>query len=208
MKPETTKRKEQAKEAKYIAILDAAEAVIQEEGLSGLSINKVARKAKIAKGTVYIYFESKEEIIGGLTVRARHALLEYFNRYCEKQTDPLEKIKAIFWADYYFFKEKHTYHELVSFYEQNTGLQESPELASASFAISTYVEKIIEDAKSKKLIRQDIESGLHGFVLWGMVVGILQIIETKQHLFLKYFGKSELEFYKYFVDNSVDGLRP
>lgn len=208
MKLETIKRKEKEKEAKYIAILDAAEAVIKKDGLHGMSINKVARKAKIAKGTVYIYFESKEEIIGGLTIRARRALMEYFKHYCGKVEDPIEKIKNIFWADYYFFKEKHTYHELVAFYEQNTGLKETRELAMASFAIASFVKNIIEDAKEKKLIRQDIESGLQGFIFWGMAVGTLQIINTKQEQLSKYFGKTEKEFYQYFVDNAIHSLRP
>ena len=207
MKPETKKRKEREKEAKYIAILDAAEAVIQEESLDAMSINKVARKAKIAKGTVYIYFESKEEIIGGLTVRARQTLLEYFKKRCEKETDPVEKIKCIFWADYYFFKEQHTYHELITFYEQNTGLQDSPELTKAAMAIGTFVKDVIENAKAKKLIRQDIDSGLHGFMFWGMAVGILQIVETKKHQLSKNFKKTEKEFYKYFVENTVESLR-
>lgn len=207
MKSETKKKKEREKEAKYIAILNAAESVLKAESLADLSINKVARKAKIAKGTVYLYFESKEEIIGELTIRARKKLLEYFIKYCDRQTDPIEKIKNIFWADYYFYKEHHTYHELVAFYEQKTGLKESAELAEAAFAIAVYVEKIIEDAKSKKLIRQEIESRVQGYIFWGMVVGVLQIINTKKGKFQKYFGKSEKEFYKYFVESTVEGLR-
>jgi len=101
MKSESIKRKEKAKEAKYIAILDAAENIIAQNGLDALSINKVAAKANIAKGTVYLYFENKEEIIGALTIRARTILLEYFKTYCERESDPIMKIKAIFWADYY-----------------------------------------------------------------------------------------------------------
>ncbi len=208
MKPETRKRKELAKELKHRVILNAAEAIIQKDGLDALSINKVAKRAKIAKGTVYLYFESKEEIIGGLTIRARKALLDYFKKYCEKQTDPIEKIKGIFWADYYFFKEQHTYHELVTFYEQNTGLTEKGELVKASMAISKYVSNIILDAKNKKVIHQDIDPGLQGFVFWGMVVGIIQIIDSKKDQLTKYFGKTPKEFYEYFVDNAIAGLRP
>ncbi len=206
MKPETAQKKEIAKEAKYIAILNAAEKVIKKDGLSGMSINKVARAAKIAKGTVYIYFDSKEEIIAGLTIRARRTLLEYFKKYCDREKDPIDKIKNIFWADYHFYKEQKTYHELVAFYEQKTGLQETKDLAMSSFEISTYVKEIIEDAKSKKLIRKDIDSGLQGFIFWGMTVGILQIIDTKKGQLKKYFGKSTKEFFAYFVENSVASI--
>ncbi len=193
---------------KHTAILDAAEDIIATEGLEALSMSKVAKAVKIAKGTVYLYFESKEEIIGGLTIRARRELLAYFKEYCSRTNDPLEKIKQIFWADFYFYKEKHTYHELVSFYEQNTGLEEKGELAMSSYHISQFVEGIIEDAKRKKVIRQDIISSLQGFVFWGMAVGILQIVNTKHDQLAKYFGKSEKEFYSVFVENVISGLLP
>jgi len=206
VKPETIQKKEIAKEVKYIAILDAAEKVIKKDGLSGMSISKVARAAKIAKGTVYIYFDSKEEIIGGLTIRARSSLLEYFKKYCGMEKDPIERIKNIFWADYHFYKEQKTYHELVAFYEQNTGLKETKDLARSSFEISNYVKEIIEDAKSKKLIRKDIDSGLQGFIFWGMTVGILQIIDTKNKQLKKYFGKTPKEFFAHFVDNTVASI--
>lgn len=207
LKPETIIRKEQEKETKTIAILDAAEAVMREEGLLSLSINKVAKKAKIAKGTVYLYFENKEDIIGSITIRAREKLLDYFKKYCDDKTDPIEKIKGIFWADYYFYKEEYTYHELVSFYEQNTGLIESGHLAETSYAIAHYLEGIIENAKTAQAIRQNIDAPALTFVFWGMVVGILQIVETKQEQLTNILGKSEIEFYRYFVDSTVDGLR-
>lgn len=197
---------EKKKEDKSILILDAAEKILEEEGLNGLSISKVARRAKIAKGTVYLYFSSKEEIIGGLTVKARHALLDFFKEYCEAKKDPIEKIKGVFWADYYFFKEKHTYHQLVAFYEQNTGLEESGKLASASMAIAEYVRDIIEAARLKNRIRGDIDSALQGFIFWGMAVGILQLLETKGQQIPKYFGKTEEEFYAEFVERAIAGI--
>lgn len=195
------------KEEKYIQILDAAETIIDAKDLDALTISKVAKHAKIAKGTVYLYFGSKEEIIAGLTIRARHLLLIYFQKYCDRVDDPIEKLKNIFWADYYFYKEQPTYHELVSFYEQNTGLQETGELSTASYAISMYVQGVIEYAKEKNAIRKDVDSGLHGFVFWGMAVGVLQIIETKKDQLQKSLGKSELDFLEYFIETSINSIR-
>lgn len=202
----TVKNKKRSKEDKHLRILDAAESIIEIEGLQGLSINKVARKAKIAKGTVYIYFKSKEEIIAGLTIRARKTLLEYFKKYCEPQTDPIVKIRSIFWADYNFYQEQRSYHQLVVFYEQHTGLKETGQLSITSQAIARYVASIIEDARVKGLIRQDIHSGMQGFMFWGMVVGMMQIIDTKQGQIGKYFGISADEFFSNFVDNAIRSI--
>lgn len=47
-------------------IFQAALDVIAERGLAGLSMEAIAREAKIATGTLYIYFRSKEELVGAL----------------------------------------------------------------------------------------------------------------------------------------------
>jgi TetR/AcrR family transcriptional regulator, fatty acid metabolism regulator protein len=207
MKTETIKKKEKEKGEKLHAILEAAELVMSDEGLQAFSISKIAKKAKIAKGTVYLYFDSKEEIIGSLTIKARKKLLEYFHEYCEKQSDPLDKIRAIFWADYDFFKERNLYHQLVSFYEQHTGLTEDGELAKTSYDISSYITNLIENAKNKGAIRDDLDSATTTFMFWGMVVGMLQLIETKQQQIGQYLQKDEKQLYEQFVEHTINGLK-
>ncbi len=48
------------------AIFDATLSIILREGFSGLRMSEVARKAGLATGTVYIYFENKTELINQL----------------------------------------------------------------------------------------------------------------------------------------------
>jgi AcrR family transcriptional regulator len=49
-------------ERKHTAILDAARTVFSREGYAATSVDEVAAEAGIAKGTVYLYFKSKEEL--------------------------------------------------------------------------------------------------------------------------------------------------
>ena len=51
------------KGGKYQSILDAAVKVIAANGYGNSQINKIAREAGVADGTVYIYFDSKEEMM-------------------------------------------------------------------------------------------------------------------------------------------------
>jgi TetR/AcrR family fatty acid metabolism transcriptional regulator len=48
---------------KYEAIIEAAVKVISANGYKNSQINKIAKKAGVADGTVYLYFDSKEEIM-------------------------------------------------------------------------------------------------------------------------------------------------
>ena len=44
-------------------ILDAARASFAKNGLSGTTVDGIARSAGVAKGTVYLYYKSKEDIL-------------------------------------------------------------------------------------------------------------------------------------------------
>ena len=50
------------------AILRAAEVVIGETGFAAASIADITRKAGIAQGTFYIYFQSKDEVFRELVL--------------------------------------------------------------------------------------------------------------------------------------------
>ncbi len=53
-------------ERKVTAIYAATVALVGEVGLAGLRMSAIAEKAKLASGTLYIYFESKEHLLNEL----------------------------------------------------------------------------------------------------------------------------------------------
>ncbi len=64
--PVTTSRRDQQKEAKRLALIDAALAVFSRVGFAAAKIDDVAEEAGVSKGTVYLYFESKEKLFEGM----------------------------------------------------------------------------------------------------------------------------------------------
>lgn len=63
-------RSAEQKEAKRDRILAAARGLFREHGYDDTDVASIARESGIAKGTVYLYFESKEEIFLELHRRA------------------------------------------------------------------------------------------------------------------------------------------
>ena len=51
------------------ALLDAAEAVFTEHGLARATIDQITARAGVAKGTFYLYFRSKDEVVAALQER-------------------------------------------------------------------------------------------------------------------------------------------
>ncbi len=60
--PRRRARREPEKEARRQAILEAAVRVLEDRGFAALTLGEVAQAAGLAKGTIYIYFNTKEEI--------------------------------------------------------------------------------------------------------------------------------------------------
>lgn len=61
---------------KRTQLLDAAEAVLVEQGLVGATIDQITTRAGVAKGTFYLYFRSKDEVVGALQQRHWDALMQ------------------------------------------------------------------------------------------------------------------------------------
>lgn len=62
----TRDRRSREKVARRAAILEAARALFAEKGLLASTIDELAERAEVAKGTIYLYFKSKEEILSAL----------------------------------------------------------------------------------------------------------------------------------------------
>jgi AcrR family transcriptional regulator len=195
-----------SKENRKQFILDCAEQLILEEGLSLLSIGRVSKKSKLAVGTIYLYFSSKEDIIANLTIKSREILLQKFIEYTNKRENALEKIAELLLAFYHFYKEKPFYNQLVSFYETNSGLQESEELKEASSKITKLVVELVKEGKKQKTIRNDLNEVEFTFWLWGTTIGIIQLIEVKGNILTETLKKSEIEFFKSHISLIISTL--
>lgn len=82
-------------EAKEQAILDAARGLFLHYGFKKTSVDDIAREAGIAKGTVYLYFKNKQEILGRLGVayleRSKVDLIERLAR----EPDHRQRLKMV-----------------------------------------------------------------------------------------------------------------
>lgn len=62
--------------AKREQILDGAKRVFMEQGFDAASMNDITRAAGVSKGTIYVYFENKEDLFGELIQRERLRITE------------------------------------------------------------------------------------------------------------------------------------
>jgi AcrR family transcriptional regulator len=70
----TTSRRKKEKEDRKEAILAAAREVFFEQGIRHATVDDIATRAEVAKGTVYLYFETKETILAHLLLEGLDTL--------------------------------------------------------------------------------------------------------------------------------------
>lgn len=64
--PDKTTRKSKISEWRHQEVLDAARIVFARSGYANANVEDIAKEAGIAKGTIYLYFKSKEEIFAAI----------------------------------------------------------------------------------------------------------------------------------------------
>jgi len=78
------------------SILNAAIETLQKFGAKGMTMDKVALDAKIAKGTVYLYFKDKDELLKELVNKIKEPIIKEMILIKESKLPVAEKIEKIF----------------------------------------------------------------------------------------------------------------
>jgi len=82
------------KTGKRDAILHAAWGLIRHYGYAKTTIDDIAREAKVGKGTVYLYFKSKKDIMLALTDLTNERITRQLEKLASEDKPPDERIRA------------------------------------------------------------------------------------------------------------------
>jgi TetR/AcrR family transcriptional regulator, fatty acid metabolism regulator protein len=154
MQPLTAPRslKEKQRQEREALILQAAEAVLLEKGYHEMSIDEIAARVGIAKGTVYLHFPSKEELVLALVERDTQRLLDIVQSNVSLETTSRGKLEIIFQALYREYFDKHvripylinTSSELRRLFEEKKGWKR--EKWEQVYAL---IQALLEEGKAK-----------------------------------------------------------
>jgi AcrR family transcriptional regulator len=88
----THTKEELVKDFRTRELLDAACRVVARHGFQGATVDRVAEEAKIAKGTVYLYFHTKEELLKAAVEQGMANFVNQIRVEVEEVKTPLEKL--------------------------------------------------------------------------------------------------------------------
>ena len=109
-----TTKKQVVEEFRCRAIRDAALRVVGRKGLEKATVDDIAREAGVAKGTLYLYFRSRDEIIEKTIGAAVDDLLERLQRAADGAgAGPFdEALERVLTAEFAYFDENRDFFRL------------------------------------------------------------------------------------------------
>jgi AcrR family transcriptional regulator len=108
----TKERQDRERQAVTASILNAARDLFVAEGYQSVSIRKIAERIEYSPAAIYSYFASRDDIFLALATEGFHRLDEKV-RAAMTTSDPIENVRACWWAFYEFSQEQPAYFELM-----------------------------------------------------------------------------------------------
>src|SRR3982074_1587367 len=102
-------RRQEEKERRRAEILDAAESVTSGVGWDAMTMDQVARKARLSRALVYVYFKDKTDLMFGIGERALATLKQCFADAVARHARGLDQLAAIGHAYIAFSREHAVY---------------------------------------------------------------------------------------------------
>ncbi len=207
----TRARREREKEKRRQSILQAARDVFFENGFHRATVDNVAERAEVSKGTVYLYFESKETILAHLLLETLDELIEELEQaYVTAESLPAdEQLRRLGRAYLRFFKEEPECFRLLMAMDRGR-FQDSvtPEVyqqvLSASLEGLGWVMKTIQQGIDEEMFRC-CDVRLAASTLWAMLNGVLELMNHPLRRAMV--GMEREALYQMALETVIQGLR-
>ena len=194
-------RRGEEKERRRAEILDAAEALYAKHGWDALTVDQVARSARLSRALVYVYFRDKEELLFAIGERAMRLLRDRFMEAASSQVVGMDQVVAIGQAYMAYAREFPHYFDFCSRFHAHSvaidpGSHEGACQVAGDQAIGSVV-RAIETGLRDGSIRADVGPPvLFATSLWAFTHGIIQLAMAKGDD-LERFGIAIPEFSSY-----------
>lgn len=171
---ETTERRD--------AILAAARDVFFKNGFHRATVDEIAEHAEVAKGTVYLYFESKEALLSHLLLEGLDALSEQLaEAYNEKANLPAEKrLRRLNAAYLDFYENEPDYFRLMMAFDRGQFQEAVPDelyqsiLEKSSQGLQWVAKAVQQGIDDKEFTKCDAKKTAG--MLWSAVNGALVVV--------------------------------
>ena len=177
-------RKEREKEHRREEILTAAQSIFFEKGLPSATMDEIAEAAELSKGTLYLYYSSKEDLYLGVMMRGLELLHDVLEESILKASSTMDAIWGLARSYYSFFQQHTNFFRMFHFF-QNPSIhkQVSDEMLAQCNVRTQHLWKtvieVFQRAIDEKLLRDDLSPVESAVILWSNFNALLIRIDNE-----------------------------
>jgi len=197
-------RRQEEKDRRRDEILDAAALIAEQIGVNDFTMDQVAKKARLSRALIYVYFHDKEDLLFGLADRANNELHARFAAIANKRQTGLKMILAMGRSYVDYAAEAPVYFEAMAcFAAHEMGTDEPNEnearcVEACDLVLGVLIKALHIGIEDGSLRRDMGPPEVVALTLWGLMYGIIQLISTKEAI-LAHIGVSS----KQMVENAL-----
>ena len=158
---------------KRTVILDAALKTFVKRGYPETRVSEIAAEARVAEGTLYNYFQSKEDLLLALFDEKWGGIIDDIRKKISRLDDPNKKLKVMFSLVVRMFRKDRHLAEifLIDVKQSSIFLKNYPVNRVVEFI--DLIEEILEEGKRKGIYRKDLDTHVAKMIIFGAAQGIL-----------------------------------
>jgi len=183
----TAERKIREKENRRKEILKNAEKLFAGRKGTEATMESLAEKTELSKGTLYLYFPNKESILLALAEKGIGILRKRLLRVLDETKTGVEQLSDNGDEFVRFLHEKPFYTSLILQFEKTIITDEQTgEQRYIIEPLFNILEKILEAGKSDGTIRNDVGTRELVAILWSQMLGILNTLSGRKEILEMY----------------------
>ncbi len=145
---------------KYHKIIEAATKVFAKKGFFQAKVSEIAREAKIADGTIYIYFENKDDILISLFEEQMKSVIDNMVMRISEQDNPSKKLERFALAHLQLIEQNKDMAEIIQV-EVRQSSKFMKEYKNEKFAqYLDLIGDIIREGQEKKIFKKEVLPGV------------------------------------------------
>jgi TetR/AcrR family transcriptional regulator len=177
-------RREDERERRRAEILDAAEVLYLKKGWAALTVEQVARSARLSRALVYVYFRDKEDLLFAIGERAMRMLRDRFKAAVATPASGMDQVEAIGRAYLGYAYEFPHYFDFCSRFQSHSTATDPTSSEGACQVSGDQVIGIVVQAVETGIrdgtIRADVgDPMMFAITLWAFTHGTIQVAMAK-----------------------------
>ena len=158
---------------KRCLILDAALRTFAKRGYSDTKVAEIATEAGVAEGTLYNYFQSKEELLLALFDEKWNIIINDIRKKINRLEDPNDKLKAIFTSIVTMFRKNRQLAELFMIDIKQSNIFLNNYTINRIVEFLDIIESVLIEGKNKELYKKNLDTRVARMIIFGAAQGIL-----------------------------------